>query len=697
MSLAQDLHDDQYSDNSEDLTEPVEKGWKPPWGIAAVILSVEMCERLCYYTLKGTMKIFLQQMGGMELGRASAMSASAATLCYLFCVPGGWLADTIGRYKTIVGMAIIYCFGTVLCVIASRAEFVPEDQRVGYAVPLLLLGQLLFIAVGTGGMKPNISSFGADQFVGGGAVAEKAQGSFFSFFYVAINVGSFLAFTFLVNMATTQGYFTPYMIASGGMCLATLMFLSATPCYKFAKKSAVGGTENMSRIAKHLVYAATKGGRGARWRACLSIAGWLMLPVFLINSLMGALTSEASPLQAICEQLSLIIGAFSLAALTIAHLDNKWIEQIEEHEFAAWCDTCWFYGFCCCFFSKKPGDSSDSDESESQEDSTPLSVTEIRATLAVVPLILVVNTCFGLCYNSMDEAFPSQGCQMDVRYNPFKAVTLKAPFSEEHLRIINGEQYNAGLLNMFNSGAIIIGTPLLEACFYPLGARFSKSGTCRMGMKLVMGLLLGAGANLAAAAIEVARKNSDSTGLPSNCGVPGTEMREMPAFWMAIPFAMIGFAEIMVNPILIGYAYMAAPPRVRSTVSAFNLLACGSLPHGFTATLQSKLFPSNPDEGELEKYYYVNALMGMLGIVLYFMVTQFPCGRDVRPKSIREEMELEPSDTALYGLARSKPARITVDQSPSTQPSTENFSRDESPGARSVRVISGTVAEGTQA
>lgn len=50
---------------------------------------------------------------------------------------------------------------------------------------------LLFIAMGTGGIKPCVSSFGGDQFVMPQQFAQLQQ--FFSIFYLSINVGAMLS------------------------------------------------------------------------------------------------------------------------------------------------------------------------------------------------------------------------------------------------------------------------------------------------------------------------------------------------------------------------------------------------------------------------------------------------------------------------------------------------------------------------
>lgn len=64
----------------------------------------------------------------------------------------------------------------------------------------LMYGALYTIAVGTGGIKPNVSSFGADQFDDTNRVERKQKQSFFNYFYFSINVGSLIACTVIVKI-----------------------------------------------------------------------------------------------------------------------------------------------------------------------------------------------------------------------------------------------------------------------------------------------------------------------------------------------------------------------------------------------------------------------------------------------------------------------------------------------------------------
>jgi dipeptide/tripeptide permease len=52
-----------------------------------------------------------------------------------------------------------------------------------------LFGALGVIALGTGGIKPNVSAFGADQFDEKDPQDKREKESFFNWFYLAINIG----------------------------------------------------------------------------------------------------------------------------------------------------------------------------------------------------------------------------------------------------------------------------------------------------------------------------------------------------------------------------------------------------------------------------------------------------------------------------------------------------------------------------
>lgn len=78
---------------------------------------------------------------------------------------------------------MIYAIGNAIVSLTALPPFGMGE------LPGPMIG-LLFIAIGTGGIKPCVSAFGGDQFT---ADQEHLLQSFFSVFYFAINAGSLLS------------------------------------------------------------------------------------------------------------------------------------------------------------------------------------------------------------------------------------------------------------------------------------------------------------------------------------------------------------------------------------------------------------------------------------------------------------------------------------------------------------------------
>ena len=249
-------------------------------------------------------------------------------------------------------------------------------------------------------------------------------------------------------------------------------------------------------------------------------------------------------------------------------------------------------------------------QSIGDESSHSFNVNEAQQTLAAIPLIVVVNICFSLCYNSMNNAFPSQACQMDVRFG--------------------SSQLNGAFYNISDALAIVIFTPIFESCLFPMIARI-KGSRVSHGQKIIAGLIIASVSNISAAILEYKRKEAPflcgDVGF-SQCapgytedGLQGTRMRDISAFWIFLPFTLVGISEILVNPCMYCYCYESAPAQVRSLLQAFNLFFSGSVSNAFTAVVSKLLYPNNLDSGSLEYYYFANAGAAVAGIALYFLVS----------------------------------------------------------------------------
>lgn len=154
--------------------------------------------------------------------------------CYLIPLFGGWLADThLGRYNTIYGSSLLYVVGTLLLAsVSMRNDMLKKiDSNIGHertARLVYFVSALVMIAFGTGGIKANVSPFGADQVQQDGPRAVQA---FFNWFYWFINIGSLIAFTVVVWVQQKINVFYGYAITAGTMLIAVITFVSGRNKY----------------------------------------------------------------------------------------------------------------------------------------------------------------------------------------------------------------------------------------------------------------------------------------------------------------------------------------------------------------------------------------------------------------------------------------------------------------------------------
>ena len=142
--------------------------------------------------------------------------------CLFAPVIGGCIADVrMGRYNAIFGSALLYIVGTIALTLATYhypthyAMSIPSKEG-------FLAVSLILIAIGTGGIKANVSPMGADQVEHKGP--EMVQ-KFFDWFYWFIQIGGILAYTVVVYIQQKFSFFYGYLITAISMTLATILLL----------------------------------------------------------------------------------------------------------------------------------------------------------------------------------------------------------------------------------------------------------------------------------------------------------------------------------------------------------------------------------------------------------------------------------------------------------------------------------------
>ncbi|KAB1205930.1 Protein NRT1/ PTR FAMILY 8.3 [Morella rubra] len=223
--------------------KPVLKQNTGNWRACPFILGTEGCERLAYYGIATNLVTYLT--GKLHEGNVSA-ARNVTTwqgTCYLTPLIGAVLADSYwGRYWTIAVFCTIYFIGMCTLTLSASVPGLRPAECVGSTCPaaspaqyaVFFLG-LYLIALGTGGIKPCVSSFGADQFDDTDSRERVKKGSFFNWFYFSVNIGALISSSVLVWVQDNAGWGLGFGIPALFMAVAIASFFSGTPLYRFQK------------------------------------------------------------------------------------------------------------------------------------------------------------------------------------------------------------------------------------------------------------------------------------------------------------------------------------------------------------------------------------------------------------------------------------------------------------------------------
>lgn len=178
-----------------------------PAGIPYIV-SNEFAERFCYYGINAVLSIYMVQFLHFGEAQATTWQSLFKSGAYLAPMLGAILSDVFwGKFTTIIVFSIAYSLG---CAVLALS-----DSQAGLAVALFL------IALGTGGIKPCVSTNVGDQFTSRNQhLIERA----FSWFYLSINAGALISILLCPWLLETSGPRQAFGVAAGAMSVATLVF-----------------------------------------------------------------------------------------------------------------------------------------------------------------------------------------------------------------------------------------------------------------------------------------------------------------------------------------------------------------------------------------------------------------------------------------------------------------------------------------
>lgn len=91
---------------------------------------------------------------------------------------------------------------------------------------------IYLVALGNGGYQPNIATFGADQFDEEDPEEGHYKIAFFSYFYLALNLGSLFSNTILGYFEDQGMWALGFWTSAGSALMALILFLIGTPRYR---------------------------------------------------------------------------------------------------------------------------------------------------------------------------------------------------------------------------------------------------------------------------------------------------------------------------------------------------------------------------------------------------------------------------------------------------------------------------------
>ena len=179
-----------------------------PKGIPFIIAN-EFAERFCFYGINAILAVYMT--GTLHFGQATATKWQSwfKAGAYFFPLFGAVVSDVFwGKYRTIIVFSMAYVLGcTVLAL--------------GPQTPVTLVVGLGFMAFGTGGIKPCVSTNVGDQFTSRNQhLIERA----FSYFYLSINAGSSISIFFCPVLLEKYGPKAAFGLPAAAMAVATLVF-----------------------------------------------------------------------------------------------------------------------------------------------------------------------------------------------------------------------------------------------------------------------------------------------------------------------------------------------------------------------------------------------------------------------------------------------------------------------------------------
>ncbi|EEC79220.1 hypothetical protein OsI_19950 [Oryza sativa Indica Group] len=204
----------------------------------------EVCDRFATAGFNANMITYLTQQLHLPLVEASNLLTNFTGTAAFTPVLGAIAADSFaGRFWTIAGGGVLYQIGMLGLVVSALVPALrpapcggggaaaPCQRADGGQLAMLYLS-LLCTALGSGGIRPCVVAFGADQFgLGGRRPGGEQKWSYFNLYFFSMGLAVLLALTVVVYIQETVGWGWGFGIPAIAMFVSVLSFVVGYPLY----------------------------------------------------------------------------------------------------------------------------------------------------------------------------------------------------------------------------------------------------------------------------------------------------------------------------------------------------------------------------------------------------------------------------------------------------------------------------------
>ncbi|MBL7804930.1 MAG: peptide MFS transporter [Saprospiraceae bacterium] len=256
--------------------------WGHPRGLSLLFFT-EMWERFSYYGMRAIFTLYMTNALLMTNKQASQIYGSYTGLVYLTPLLGGYIADNFwGNRRSIVVGGLLMALGQFL-MFGSASMY----TNAGLAVTMMW-GGLLFLIVGNGFFKPNISSMIGQMYAEG----DRRRDAAYTIFYMGINLGAFIApllCGYLGDTGNAADFKWGFLAAGIGMILGTVLFQTQKDKYVVTPEGQpIGATPNRA------VSTTNEAGSGGLGGSQIAMGVGISVALFLVFSFLVKFDTVAS-------------------------------------------------------------------------------------------------------------------------------------------------------------------------------------------------------------------------------------------------------------------------------------------------------------------------------------------------------------------------------------------------------------------